>query len=136
MDELWRLSALRGGEGSLASHVVEVEIPVVQEILSYPPTQAITVIGFEFQFSIAPDVVQVFAHGLEVVAGTRQYLHHRFRRPPDSPPDLLHLRRRHSAARLARPTAAIARDVQQGLPFSNPKRLLRHAPSSSWSHSP
>jgi hypothetical protein len=45
MDEPWRLFVL-DGEGSLASHVIDVEIPVVQEVLSYPTTQVLTVVGF------------------------------------------------------------------------------------------
>jgi hypothetical protein len=112
MNELGRLSGFGGGEGCLASHVIDVEIPIIQQLLSVPTTQALAVVGLQLQLSIAPDVVQVFADGLEVVARTWEYLNDRLRRPPDSPLDLLQLRRRQSAARLAWPASAIANDVQ------------------------
>src|SRR5580658_1464661 len=94
MDQLGWLSAVRCGEVGLATYIVEVEIPVVQKVLSYWTIQAITVVGLQFKLSVTPDVVEVLAHCLKIVAGTRQYLHDGLRRLPDSPPDLLHLRRR------------------------------------------
>jgi hypothetical protein len=136
MDQLGWLSAACRGEVGLAPYIVKVEIPVVQKVLSYSTAQALTVIGFQFQLSVAPDVVEVFAHCLKIVAGARQYLHDRLRRPADSPPDLLQLRWRQSAARLARPTAAIAHDVQKRFAVSNPKGPLGHSQCSSWSHWP
>jgi len=45
LDELGRLSARRGGEGGLPSHVVQIEVPVVQEVFAYPTTQALAVVG-------------------------------------------------------------------------------------------
>src|ERR1035441_8479182 len=52
MDQLGWLSSFGGGEGCLSPHVVDVEIPVVQQPLSDPTAQALTVIGLQFQLSV------------------------------------------------------------------------------------
>src|SRR5580692_2509877 len=59
MDQLGWLSPVRCGEVGLATHIVEVEIPVVQKILSHSTTQGITVVGLQFEVSVTPDVVEV-----------------------------------------------------------------------------
>src|ERR1035438_7995208 len=56
MDKLGWLSAFGDGEGCLTPHVVDVEVPVVQQRLTDPIAQALAVIGFQFQLSVAPKV--------------------------------------------------------------------------------
>lgn len=75
MDQLGRLSTFRRGECCLTPHVVDIEIPVIQERFSAATSRALAVIGFELEFSVAADVVEVFAHRLEVIAVARQYLY-------------------------------------------------------------
>ncbi|MGC2463249.1 MAG: hypothetical protein WA446_20115 [Steroidobacteraceae bacterium] len=115
MDELARTSAFGGGEGCLTPHVVDVEVPVAQQRLTDPTAQALTVIGFQFQLSVAPDVVEVFAHGLEVAVIARQHLYDCLRGSLDGPPDLLYLCRRKPTTRLAGASATVGDQIEKRL---------------------
>jgi hypothetical protein len=68
MNELWRLSAVRGTECFLSPHVVDIEVPIVQEVISHPAAKTLSVVGFQFELSFATDIVHVFTHRFKIVA--------------------------------------------------------------------
>src|SRR5271155_1853895 len=84
VNQLRWLSALGGGEGCLTTHVVDIEVPVIQQRSSGPSAQALTIVGFKFELAVTPDVVEMLAHRLEVVAIPREHLHDHFWRSLDS----------------------------------------------------
>ena len=93
--------------------------------------QALTVIGFQFQLSVASDVVEVFAHGFEVVAVARQHLYDCFWGSLDGPPYLLYLRLGELSSGLAGASATVGDQIEKWLPLSNPKCPLGHVPPPS-----
>lgn len=52
MDQLWRLFPVGAGEGCLTTHVIDVEIPVIQQRLSAPTAQALSVVRFELKLTM------------------------------------------------------------------------------------
>jgi hypothetical protein len=112
VDELRRLSALGTGEGCLTPHLVDIEIPIVQERFAAPTAQVLSVVGLERKFSVPPDVVQMLAHRLEVVAIPREHFYNRFWRSLDGPADLLDLRRCEVRAGLSRASASAGYQVE------------------------
>jgi hypothetical protein len=105
----------------LLDGVVDVEVPVVQQRPSGATAQVLTIVGFEFELAFTTDVLQVFAHRLEVIAAPREHFHHRFWRSLDGPPYLLDLGRGEVPAGVARAAAPVGDQIEKRL-LAYPKR--------------
>jgi hypothetical protein len=115
VNQLWRLSASRGSESGLAPHIVDVEIPIIQEDHSGSPSPRFSIVGLEAKFSIPADVVDMFTRSSQISAGARQHFDDHFRRTLHSPPDVFHLCVRQSATILTRTTPPVAHNIEQWL---------------------
>src|ERR1700722_15027877 len=135
VDQLRWLSAFGGGEGCLTAHLVHIEVPVIEQRSPGPAAHALAVVGFEIKLPVPPDVVEMFTYRLEVIAVAREHLHNRFRRSLYGSADLLDLCRGEVPTRFSRASAAMGDQIEKRLIRANPKGLLGHVLSPSWSRS-
>jgi hypothetical protein len=56
---LGRSPAFGGGEVGLPTHFIDIQIPVIQQRFSDSPLKTVAIIGFEFEFSVSADAVNM-----------------------------------------------------------------------------
>lgn len=92
--------------------LVDVQVPILDEILPGPFVQQEPVIAFQRQAAPPADVVEIRANGLQVAVAFRQHLHHDLGRTVELQAYVLELRGRKPIGRATHATH-VACDVQQ-----------------------
>jgi hypothetical protein len=70
---------------SRSTHFLEIQVPIFEQfLLGALPAQASSIIGLDFQLSIAAQVAQVPADRLDIASTLGENLHHHLRLAADS----------------------------------------------------
>ena len=92
---------------------------------------AFAVVGFEFELSVPPDVIEMPADRAQVIAVLGEHFDHDFRHPPDCPVDGRDLAGGEMNAALGT-AAAMGDEVEQWPASTQVKKRLRHTRLPSW----